>query len=37
MPQVEQRLPRLPAEHRPASGGELVREDRLSAVIHQYR
>lgn len=34
---LEQRLPRPPAEHRPASGGELVREDRLGGVIHQYR
>jgi len=34
---LEQRLPRPPAEHPPASGGKLVRADWLGGVIHQYR
>ena len=34
---LEQQLPRPPAEARPVPGGELVREDRLGGLIHEYR
>ena len=33
---LEQQLPRPPAEARPVPGGELVREDRLGGLIHEY-
>ena len=34
---LEQRLPRPRAEVRPLSGGELVRDDRLGGLLHEYR
>jgi len=34
---LEQQLPRPPAEGRPVAGGELVRDDRLGGLIHEYR
>ena len=34
---LEQQLPRPPAEPRPVAGDELVRDDRLGGLIHEYR
>ena len=33
---LDQRLPRPPAALRVVPGGELVREDRLGGLIHEY-
>jgi len=33
----DQRLPRLPAEVRLRSGSELLRDDLLGGLIHEYR